>query len=391
MDNIVLYGTGIIAEKFYYSYSKEYQIVFCIDSRKRDSFHGLECYSLEDAIERLNDELIVVAATEQSYKEIKQKLLHTGMQEFKDYVWSFEFNKELALLYGNCHMGVLREFLFQTPDFSERYTIRIKMVHSDITSERVPDTQELKKCTLFIAQDIRDENSAGVPSSKKLADLTNEKCTCIIIPNLFGINLFFPQFNTNLSNNITIDDHINNIKSTFLTKKYFDDRREIGLLECVDQNVYSVAMRGGGIQECLSMMLSDDHYDAKQIRDAFHKQITKVIEREKECDIKISDYILENYRRKQLFYDPEHPSEDTICEKGRRILKILGMKENDDAVIPRMLNSTELFIYDSVRNALNLEYRQERIRLGKSHAVLSGMGMNRKEYVEQMLKWNYKL
>ena len=32
-----------------------------------------------------------------------------------------------------------------------------------------------------------------------------------------------------------------------------------------------------------------------------------------------------------MFYDPHHPTEEVICEKGRRILKILGIRSALDA------------------------------------------------------------
>ena len=136
-------------------------------------------------------------------------------------------------------------------------------------------------------------------------------------------------------------------------------------------------------------MTADSFYDHKTVKDIFLNQINKIIRREKKCDITISDFILEHYKNEQLFYDPEHPCENVICEKGRRILQLLGIRDNDNTLIPRMLNSTEIYIYDSVRKALGLSYRQEYIRIGKPNAVLTGMCMDRKNYVQQMLVWNF--
>lgn len=389
MAKLILYGTGIIAEKFYYSYCDEYDFSFCIDCRERASFHGIRCYTLEEAIYRIEDCLIVVASTWQSFKIIKQKLKRCGLKEFRDFVWCFEFHKELVILYGNCHMAVLNEFFLHTPEFTRRYATRIKTVHSDDALDRVPDEDELSVCRILICQDIREDNGIGVPGAELICSHTEDTCTCIIIPNLFGVNLFFPQFYSASISDAIMDVHLENIMTDYYSQKYYDDRREIGLIICTDQNINSIVQRGGGLDECLSIMTSKSFYDRSYVIDIFNKQISKLKEREKACDIIISDYIVDNYRSTQLFYDPEHPCEKVICEKGNRILNLIGINQNREAIIPQMLNSTEMFIYDSVRNALSLEYRQEYIRVGKKKAMISGESMDRTDYIEQMIKWNY--
>ena len=245
MNSIIIYGTGIIAEKFYYSYCKDYDILFCIDRRKREHFHGIECYSIEKAMGRLTEGLIVIASTRKSYQEIKSELMSYALREFRDFVWSYEFNKELCILYGNCHMWVLRAYFLQNYDFTKKYAIRIKTVHDDDLDQRVPNETELGVCTLFIAQDIREGNSVELPSTNELIKHLGNNCISIVIPNLFGVNLFFPQYNNGIKSTITTENHINNILPDYDSTKYYNDAREIGMMGCVDQNIYGIALKGG--------------------------------------------------------------------------------------------------------------------------------------------------
>lgn len=83
------------------------------------------------------------------------------------------------------------------------------------------------------------------------------------------------------------------------------------------------------MDEIADAINNTDMYKKEDIIKNFEHEMKKLKEREKNCDIKISDYIEENYRWKQLFYDPNHPTNDVIKEKAIRVLDILNIKSND--------------------------------------------------------------
>jgi hypothetical protein len=114
-----------------------------------------------------------------------------------------------------------------------------------------------------------------------------------------------------------------------------------------------------------------------------------MIARESECDIKISDFILENYKEKQLFYDPSHPTETLLCEMGKRVLTKIGCRCLRPMYLEPILNDTELFIYECVNEALGLKFTQEYIRVGQEHACLtSSGGVNREEFISDVVEWS---
>jgi hypothetical protein len=70
-------------------------------------------------------------------------------------------------------------------------------------------------------------------------------------------------------------------------------------------------------------------YDDNQIDFKYEERIATGIKilktKEKTCDIKISDYILENYKSKMLFYTPNHPSHFIFKEMSKSILEKLNI------------------------------------------------------------------
>lgn len=87
------------------------------------------------------------------------------------------------------------------------------------------------------------------------------------------------------------------------------------------------------------------YYSKEQIVRNFKEQLGKLKQREVECSIKISDFIETNYKIQQLFFDPNHPCNVLICEKGKRILKLLNLKVKEDVIVDDALDEGELFIY----------------------------------------------
>ncbi len=57
---IVLYGIGLEGEKFFWKWKNKYDIVYCLDKKKQNSFHGLSVYSLEEKKAELKEHMIIV-------------------------------------------------------------------------------------------------------------------------------------------------------------------------------------------------------------------------------------------------------------------------------------------------------------------------------------------
>lgn len=396
---IVLYGTGMIAEKFYWKFHDEYEIEYCIDRRQRKPFHGLRVFNPDEkAAELKNKKVIVAVAGDEQYNAIRKTLTGYGLREFDDFLWSYELGKKLVILYGNCHLGVLHEYFMRTPSFAHEYSIRLKCVYDKRGDNyfQVPSEEELKHCSLLILQDIREENSQHVPSANKIKEQASASCRVLTIPNLYGYNLFFPQLFESVPaiSGIARERHINELaKDNEAQPAIANYAWEIGFMINGDYNIAQIYNNNLTIDDMVARMEAPDFYAHEAIKKNFDSQIVKIQEREALCDIGISDYLLKTYQDRQAFYDPQHPCEHIICEKGRRILSELGIfappQETSSVIVSPRLNDTELFIYESVRQALGLSYRQDYIRINADHATLQHGCLSREEYIKDVLQWTY--
>ena len=187
--SIILYGISLEGEKFYYKYKDILDIQYCIDRKEQALFHGYSVFKLTEKIEDLNKHLIIVTATMSVYEEIKKELTSIGLREFENFIPCTAFGKKLAIVYGNCHMSTLALYLQQNYYFNSEYFIRFYYIGEWET----PSEKELKKCDLLITQDIREKNEFNMPSYMSLVSDIKKEALVVIVPNLYGCNLFFPQ------------------------------------------------------------------------------------------------------------------------------------------------------------------------------------------------------
>lgn len=181
----MLYGTGIEGEKFYSCISNQNEISYCIDKRNQRYFHNKYVYSLSEKIDDLKEKYTVIATTYQTYVDIRDVLFEKGLIEFSDFTHSELYEKsKLAIVYGNCHMEKLCEYLRLNYHFSKRYFIHYYYVGEG----KVPSDIELKNCDLLLTQDVKENNNFKVPSAESLISRLNPNAVKIVIPNLYGCN-----------------------------------------------------------------------------------------------------------------------------------------------------------------------------------------------------------
>lgn len=140
-------------------------------------------------------------------------------------------------------------------------------------------------------------------------------------------------------------------------------------------------------EEIVDEILNGNPYSKEDIVNCFYSELEKIKEREKHCDITILDYIEANYRNMQLFYDPNHPTEEVIAEKGRRILKMLHMDCYEMSPLPKIINARENFIYGCVKKALGINYELKFIRFGCINGSLSNKAVDLQTFVSDYTTW----
>ncbi len=385
MRKIVLYGIGLEGEKFYYRWKDEYEIVFCIDKFPKKTFHGVPVYDIckKGIADKIREYFIVIAGRLPHRNDMEKKLKEIGLKEYEDYTFSERIGRNPAILYGNCHMDILERYLNSNPLFANKYFTK----RFFIAEGAVPSENDLAHCDLLIGQDIWSKG--GYVSIDELKSKTRESCRKIIIPNLYGTNLYFPQAEKDgveiLEN---YESFLRHFKDDALGYRGgVEQKKAVKNIGFLDVNL-STAWNGLTVEAIKNKIKNERIYGEQDIIDKFNYAIQKLKEREKKCDIEISDYILEHYQEKQLFYDPYHPIEEVVCEKGRRILKRLGIEIIEYNKIGRFLDGAEMFIYGCVKQALNLKFEQNYIRIGVNrNYTLGNKPLCLEEWIEDCLRW----
>ena len=367
---IVIWGAGSEAIRFVLLHNKN-EFSFCIDSYKRNEkeFLGMPLYSPEEA-KRYSIDFIVVATSENAYQEIRALLIKEGKKEFRDFGYYSFYKKKVAVLYGNCFTGPIKEGLRTNERFNKEYGIYpLPYIHVLANKNELVDASILKNCDLFIHQSVRKENEFGEKySSIHLIQSLRKGCNIIAIPNLNRMpTCFFP-------NNNFVDGGGNFIEgmSYFPFRDSFIDQRYMG---------------GGSSKDILYAINEEDIIERGKIRKALDLFINKVAKREKGWDIHISDWIIENYRKKQLFYDGNHPTEYVVNYVCNKLIEALGFSGGVVYEYSTKMDALEVPIYGQVKRELGLNYSSDVMRRYSGNS-LSRSPITTYEYVDQYIKWN---
>lgn len=90
------------------------------------------------------------------------------------------------------------------------------------------------------------------------------------------------------------------------------------------------------------------------------KSFEELKKREWACDIHMSDFVVDNYKR-QIFYSPNHPTQNVLLELSRRILNFMDISDtsfkNTDWLLSEKnsLMGQDIPIYPKVKEILGLK------------------------------------
>lgn len=368
MSKINVYGTGICALKWVIDNSNLRINSFLETKKSKDTFLGVDVIVAKDNENVLKKFYTVVATSVDSYWEIKSYLeTEFGLVEFEDFEYMTTYNKKIAIIYGNCHARSVKSFLTQIPEFNKLYGCYPLNPICEIDKEINFSTKAFEKCSLFIHQSIRCNNAYGPEfASENLLKRLSSECKIISIPNLYQLPMFlFPQVDMHESETV----HENLV--LFSKKDKFIDA------VCKEKSI-----------EDIEKMINDEFLIShEEIRIAYMDFIDKVRTREKEWDVKIADFLVENMTKMQLFYDPGHPTPVVIRYVVGKILEKLNLIFDVSKIHGEVMAWGEIPVYKSVVKALNLEWEQEYLRFYDG-SKLNNNAMDLNEYIRQYIHWN---
>lgn len=371
MKDIVIWGTGVIARTLFYRIPREYHVKYFLDNAHVDKFYDKAVY--RPTSENCSKYLVVVAS-DVCYKEIAQQLIGFGLEELKDFIPYHALGKKVVLVHGNCYKHWIEEYLCTSETFQQRFWIypipKIYLIKHGYIHEQL-----VKNCDVLISQDVQENNQFDERLSFQYLSLhANGKVICI--PNVFGLGQFlFPQAVMG--------------KGQAGWKNPSGADMENGLFMYSDANIDRLWEMGERDTDKIADYLETDVYSKEEVEKNLEFYFNKWEKRDQFCDVKIMDYIRQEYKKQLLFYEPAHPCNNVLKKISERILEMLDIDPKEIQEIEERKATLELPIYQCVKTALGLEFDTRYVR-EVPHWEISKMiqgKMDLAEYCREYCYW----
>lgn len=377
MRDIIIWGTGAVARRFYYNIMQEkaVRVRYFVDNAPVTSFYGHEVY--RPTRENCSKYLVVVAS-DVYYEKIAIQMTGYGLKELRDFIPYEALGKEVVLVHGNCHVFVMKEYLKTSKTFLEKFYLYPLPLIQDNKKKYIKDDL-LENCDIFIYQDIRKDNQFDERlSADYLSPKIHKRRICI--PNVFGMGTFlYPQAEPPQGSE---SDGWNN---------YVGEGSPIGICNYRDENIDRQWREGERCIDKIAAHLEGQVYDQEYIRQNAETCFEKMRKRERFWDVKITDYIEQGYKEKQMFYEPAHPCNHVLRKISEGILEILGINGNEISEVEAHLAYQEMPTYQCVKEALGLNYETKHIRHRGAweQSKLTPKDMDLTEYCREYCYWCY--
>lgn len=269
-------------------------------------------------------------------------------------------------MYTNCQRGLIYEFLKLSSYFNREFQVDLDKIppnHIAIQNNIVIPDKILKEVQLFIYQPL--DKKYNECSTEYILSKLPPDCFCISLPRLY-FRGYWPEHSVN---------PYNQIKQDILSN----------LFPYGDNNLNEMLKQKIPKFKILDEVSRIDFYEKNVLLNNLNNSIQESNDREKQTDIKISNYILNHYSHQKLFHTVNHPTDMIGLEVANQILKMLNMPTLAEETKPlkrEVLGGTQVPIYPSVIEQLNLTFVSTN-SLYRSKGL--GKMVTFSEYVEEYL------
>ncbi len=342
-------------------------------------FMGKEITLAEECLGR-KDLFFVVAVRDIYWQEVRRKLTGSGYREFEDFVyWKvLDPHRKMVMLHGNCHLDKVNDYLESSAEFNERYWIypykRVCEI-GDITQFE----SAIRLTDVWIYQHIRPENSICYEISDEYTlPMLKKDALKISVPNYYHLGkILYPQTKINNPNNPPLKEGRDGNglfpRSDMIIDRWVEEHPD-----------------GFEFKDLLEYCFSDNAFAENEIKENYELIVEKIIDRDKNCDIKASGYILDNFKNEQMFYDLGHPTNAVFRKIAAGILEKLGIEDTEDIYCEEGICYHEDPVYPQVKRVLGLNWEKKYIReTDISKKIRDRMDME--EYIREYLYWCYSM
>lgn len=196
--------------------------------------------------------------------------------------------KELCVIYANCQGGGIQKFLEHHPRFFKKFICHhISNFESILEAKPLP-YELLSRATLFIYQPVSARH--GCYGTNEIISCLSPRCRKISFPYIYN-NALWPFFAEG-------DKIIGREPVDLLFTNGISLRKSLNLFSQLELN-FNFASR-------------------------FKQTMETLKEKEKETDVKVSQFIIDNLQEIRLFHTQNHPTNEIFICCANQILDLLG-------------------------------------------------------------------
>jgi len=227
-----------------------------------------------------------------------------------------------CVIFFNCHSTEIKRQLDNSSEFTNKYTISIIPIYNYLYNGCYNDTTELvehdvnliSNADILIIQNVKKDR--GFLNFDKIKPYTKNTCKIIKIPHYTFSGYF--------------SDH------DVLNDKLFDiNKSHDELIEYLNN------------LECHS-----ESYVLKKME----LELEHIKELDNYSDIKMYDFVKNNYKFNKLFYSRQYPTMIFFFELVKEILKSVGIMENINSRYSIFFVNTEVPIFHKIHQILKLQF-----------------------------------
>ena len=371
-SGIVIYGAGLMAEKFLYRYHGDYseigelcgckgKIEFVIDNNGSENFNGFQVYPLSE-VSNIEKYFIIVATQTRTYLEIRDELRRRGLKEIQDFRWYGAIGKKICYIHANCLGRWVKRYLDSKKSFVDMYSIYPSYEICDYDKDNGIDDSLLRSVDIFIYQRVKRDNSYNEEiSDERCITKLKKDCHAICIPNLFPLGYGFYQSQTR---QVLFFGGVH----MFYVDEWIDERMKLNDAEKIYHSIAQIRP------------------DKDKVYHKFQTMVQELKSRELTWDIKVSSYFLDNYKKEPMFYDIGHPSAGLGKYVLHRIAACLNIEcENGDC---DFLNSFPIgangVLWSQISEILGLEYDTPIYRNSSQNLRINNFENYGMEYMDEI-------
>lgn len=387
-SEIVLFGAGIVAERFYEKYHNVFNIVYVVSNLKKE--WGPKKFMGEIDVVRYDKDIIgenqyLVVCGPIAFREIELQLIEDGREMYKDYIESeiaelLYSEKKIALFYGQCILRDIHTCLLNYEPFTNEYEsvfTQIVMGQLKMLNRVLMYVKDI--CDLYVyTPKVLDRDSVYAISREELP----KDCKVVSISNLV-VPIYWPEINTKMGEfNPYYLYPYGTVRDTVYGHTLY--RHE-------DLNINKMVAEGIDKKEILKILSDEDFYNRKQVDRSVNLCMKLISVAENSVDVKIHDFLNDNYRKIWLYQNFLHPQKIVIMEYIRRFLEKIsvdtsGLEELSDQIPTHTHHGGDVPIYPSVIKHLELDFIPDDFK----YEVMVGNGiaeMTFEEYMEHYIDY----